>query len=366
MTDENWTDEHERSLADLLGFDPTDERPDDVPEGVGTRLQDLFTDAIGDEPEIGFSPLAVIAAARRQADTARGDTRHRERAGSAAEYARRRRRSTVTKGVLIAAAAALVVVAVPTLFRGGSASDSASSAVSATSAAAATAEMNPAAAADSAGGGQSQAAAPEGATSAAASSAAASSAMSSEAASQSASTSRSGGMQAPAATALESSAAADSDTPPTPRADNQGDTAGSASAGGTGVESAPSSTPASSGSAAGATCVWPALGRDAVAAALRALDLPSSTPVQQPVRAACASDQVGAMTIPSAGITVLVARDPGLTSGPQYGYSDARSSATGGGISVLVVATPTGDPARAALSNAQRVSVARAVLAAVR
>jgi hypothetical protein len=124
------------------------------------------------------------------------------------------------------------------------------------------------------------------------------------------------------------------------------------------------SEPASAGGVG--TCVWPDLSAAATAAALRALGLAASTPVQQSVRAACAAGELGAVTIPSAGVTVLVARDNALTSDPQYGYSTARATATGGGISVLVSSTPAAGADRAELTVAQRAAVARVVLAAVR
>ena len=71
------------------------------------------------------------------------------------------------------------------------------------------------------------------------------------------------------------------------------------------------------------------------------------------------------MTIPSAGVTVLVARDDALTADPQYGYTTARATATGAGITVLVLPTPSSAGQRADLDSAQRAAVARAVLGAL-
>jgi hypothetical protein len=353
--DEPERDEHERSLADLLGFDPADERADDVPDAVGARVQALLTDAIGDEPEAGFSPLTVIAAARRDAETAARDPRRdRERADAAAEFARRRRRSTVTKGLLIAAAAVLVVVAVPTLLRSASSTNSASTvAASATTAAAGGLESGNGS--DSAGGGQALSTSAMAVSSEAASSAAA-------ATSAPSSAERSA---VPAAGATGTSPA--SRSPLTSGGPGQQDSAGGTSAGALpSPESQGSTAGTDSGSATDrVSCIWPELSADATAAALRALQLPAGTPVQQPVRAVCASGPVGATIIPSAGVTVLVARDDGLTSEPQYGYSTARATATGDGISVLVLSTPPAGADNAQLSATGRAAVARAVLAAV-
>ncbi len=134
----------------------------------------------------------------------------------------------------------------------------------------------------------------------------------------------------------------------------------------TATTTADSESASASGAASSTTCVWPRLDADAVVAALVALDLPSSTPVQQPVSAACAAGQVGAVRIPSAGVTVLVAKDSALTSDPQYGYSTARATTTGDGISVLVLSRPAAGADHAEVTPAQRAAVARAVLAAVR
>jgi len=361
MTDEDWTDEHERSLADLFGFDPADERADDVPDAVGSRVQALFTAAIGDEPAARVSPLAVVAAARRESEAAeRAVRRDRERAGSAAGFERLRRRSTVVKGLLIAAAAALVVVAVPALLRGASSSDTASSVAGPTTAAAG--ELNSDAGSGSAGGGRAPAVSSEAASSGAATSAA------SSAAAASSNEAEVPGATNPAGT----TAASASPVPTSTRALTEQDSAGSTGPkqpigpGSAATATADSGSEGAAGSASSTTCVWPRLDAGAVVAALVALDLPNSTPVQQPVSAACAAGQVGAVRIPSAGVTVLVAKESALTSDPQYGYSTARATTTGDGISVLVLSRPAAGADHAEVTPAQRAAVARAVLAAVR
>ena len=334
MTDENGTDEHERSLADLLGFDPADERTDDVTDAARTGLHALLNEAIGDEPETTVSPLAVIAAARRESDTAtvarrdreRGRRRHGVHAATSAEHRGQGRVDRRGRGLRRGRGARPCSAARPRRTprprapraprvppRPGGRGDELGRRLGQCRRAGACCDLGGRAIRRrllgcrdlrrELGGCGGPSRHPLGRRGAGRDIARILGAHVGAPRRQVRRRVRPGRRRS-----RQPPASAESALPPPMRV------------------------------TAGTTCVWPELDAAAVAAALHALDLPGSTPVRQPVRAVCAADQVGAVTIPSAGVTVLVARDDALTSDPQYGYSTARATATGAGITVLVAA----------------------------
>jgi hypothetical protein len=313
----------EPTLAALFGFDPADERADDVSDADAAALRHLFADAADDEPAGGPTPLGVIAAATRS-DRAQAERVERGRA---------QRRGRVFKGVLIAAAVAAVVVVVPVALRGGS-SNTAGTAVDALATAAATSAAATSEAA-------SAPAAAEAATSAAAGSAGSGFDTDSQAGGSPEAGSKSGA-GAPEATATSAatsaaessaaqSAAAGSVSIAVPTAQTRApESAESDAAGG---ESASSTSASASGGLAAGSCVWPELKPAAAAAALRALGLPADTDVE-PTTGPCVTGRVGAMYIPIVQVTVWVRHGGDLETSTAVDSATAR--ATGHGLTVAV------------------------------
>jgi len=303
---------------DLLGFDPDDERDDDVVAADAAFVAALFGTALRDEPEGGRSPLAIMAAARVTESDGGGSARIVERERRSARI-----RRWVGGTVAAAAVVTFAAVVVPNLGTNTDESAGSDNATVAAASAAGTAadsgsaaeEMALSSSDDAAGGGQAPAASVP-ATSAAASSAAA--------ASEAAESSSPAGLPVPA---IPPSA------PPTAQQ------ALTASAG------------AGTAAADGSACVLPALPDPALAAARSALDLPADTVVEQ-VTGACDAGVVGAAVFPAAGVQVVVAAPgskcaaglcPNLPSGGPLAERDqVQARSEGQRFVVVVTALPLG------------------------
>jgi len=305
---------------DLLGFDPDDERDDDVAAADAAFVAALFGTALRDEPEGGRSPLAIMAAAR-VTESDGGEVRR------IVERERRSARIRRWVGGTVAAAAVVTFAAVVVPNLGTNTGESAGSdnaTVAAASAVGTAEDSGPAAeemalssSDDAAGGGQAPAASVP-ATSAAASSAAESS--------EAAESSSPAGLPVPA-------------IPPSALPTAQQQTLTTSAAAGSAAE------------ADGAACVLPALPDPALAAARSALDLPADTVVEQ-VTGACDAGVVGAAVFPAAGVQVVVAA-PGSTcaaglcpnppsGGPWAERDQVQARSEGQRFVVVVTALPLG------------------------